>query len=328
MDWNSYFNNFDKNLREKLLTIGDVSSSEDCPFWELPETEYKFLINSYLNLNNLSFATIVSKQYLSHYPKSSDAVLEYCNTLIDNQLIDEAEQVINEKFDIVTPKSLASFIYCRIDIYRGALNEADEILSSAIKSNYDDFEIYKPITQIATDCYKRRYYAKAIEYFNLLSELNNTILINHYFLMALCYYKLRKYNDAISLLNKYLNVDTFNFEAWLTLGDIYSEKGDIENACNAYENAHLIDKQNLEALYKLGISNLTLDRASEAVKNFELLCEIKRNDIEGNLALASSYLALSDLKSAEFTFHKVLALQKDNQNALKGIEQIKKLRND
>jgi len=85
-------------------------------------------------------------------------------------------------------------------------------------------------------------YEQALEQVNLALESNPIWFF--YYLKAKALYNLQKYTEAGDALNQAINLNGFDFDQYILLGDIYKGQGNLERARDAYENAGKIDPTN------------------------------------------------------------------------------------
>jgi len=85
-------------------------------------------------------------------------------------------------------------------------------------------------------------YEQALDQANIALESNPIWFF--YFLKANALFHLEKYTEAGDALNKAIELNGFNFNQYILLGDIYKGQGNIEKAREAYGNAGKIDPTN------------------------------------------------------------------------------------
>jgi len=85
-------------------------------------------------------------------------------------------------------------------------------------------------------------YEQALEQVNIALESNPIWFF--YYLKANALFHLERYTEAGDALNQAINLNGFDFDQYILLGDIYKGQGNLERARDAYENAGKIDPTN------------------------------------------------------------------------------------
>ncbi|MBI2252078.1 MAG: tetratricopeptide repeat protein [Armatimonadetes bacterium] len=95
---------------------------------------------------------------------------------------------------------------------------------------------------------------EALNYFQKIIEISPNYPDAYYYIGS-SYYDLEKYPEAITALNKIMELDSFGltqgYYAPVLLGDIYLKEKKYPEAISAYEKALKINPQNSYAKYKL-----------------------------------------------------------------------------
>ena len=96
-----------------------------------------------------------------------------------------------------------------------------------------------------------------------------------YYNEAVSYYQYENYTEAINLLNKSLKYDDNFIEAWLLLGDSFSEVHSVKDAISSYNTAISIDSLFFPGTYYLlGNLNFQIGEYQAAVDNYAALLHI------------------------------------------------------
>ena len=75
--------------------------------------------------------------------------------------------------------------------------------------------------------------------------------MRHYNL-ACDYFGLKKFDEAISLLNKAIEMEPGYATAWTTKGECYESKGDLKEADKCYRKAYSIDPNSFTTCFNIG----------------------------------------------------------------------------
>ena len=107
---------------------------------------------------------------------------------------------------------------------------------------------------------------KAIEYFvkSLNIEPNNIYALER--LSNIYWYRLRKYDDAIPLIQKIIFLEPQNKQAYFDLGEVYKEKGDYDNAIIYYKKYKTFEPNSAYVNLQLGEVYEQNKNTQEAIK--------------------------------------------------------------
>jgi tetratricopeptide (TPR) repeat protein len=305
---------------------------------ELSEDEYDFIIDSYIERENLSMATEVAAAAFAKYPYSSIIVVKYCDSLILNNKIEEAESLLDKYKNTFPDYSELFLLYARIYIKRKQWSEARAAFSQAIEIEPCPEDICDSVYAIAQDCIELKNYREAIFYLDRSNELtkkwdekNNCQedkedLADSYNDYALCYERLGKLEKSAEYYKKYLDINPFDDMNWFNIGTIYARLNKAKESVDAFEYAVSLNRNNAPALFNLGIISLNLEEFKNAVEYFTDFCRIEKLNIRGTIGLADAYMGLGDYGQAEILFRKALMLDKNCKEAKEGIACLKKIK--
>ena len=334
------FNSFDNMLRHEQLHLGDVEPAEQTINQDLSEDEYIYVINRYLEKENISFALCAAEQSYKKYPFSRDITTQLCDVYILDNQIEKAEELLNRYLNSFEINSGIAIQMSRINVHKGKLDEAKELYRKAFEMEPYGETLCDSIFALAKDCSSRLYYKEAISLldksFSLAKIWHERLgegmadeeLLGYYGEYAYCYEGLKDYDKCIEYLNKMLDVNSFDDTTWYLLAQAYLAKGtsdeNLQKAKEALEYSYSLDKQNYGVLTQLGLLNLYLNNFDEALENFKSLNNSQPNDPHTMCALATAYMAKGERKEAEFLYHKALALHPTDENVLANLEELRK----
>lgn len=324
------FERFDESLKRLQKNIGDSSSGKD-EIFNFSEEEYEFIINTYLDRNNIAFASIAAHQAIEKFPFSSDIVVRVIDVYIADNELKKAEALLNKYTNSFLINSDISLCFCRLNIHKNHFEEAKKYFNKALTLESFPEDLCDSVSLLAQDCMEMRNYEEALAYFKEALKLlikwntNNNkkekqeTLENFYINIAYCYDNIGKDTEAIRFYNKYLDLNPFNDDAWVLLGTIQSRIADIDNAKQSFEYALSINNNNHVALFNLGLLCLNFADVKGAISYFTDFCNIQKNNIAGTVALANSYLAANNINQAEQLFNRAINIDNNNVNAQLGL---------
>lgn len=173
--------------------------------------------------------------------------------------------------------------------------------------------------------YFKRQYNDAIPYFKKKIELDSTS-VNSLRNLAFCYLKTESYNAAAATLEKALVVKPEDVQMRTMLGKIYSYKsvGRYTDAIKHFEvllndyGATIDDTTKCQVYPELGLSYLSNGQCSKATPILLKAEKCNPNDVSVLLNIATSYHTCNLIKEANTYYKKVLRIDPNNKDAIRG----------
>ena len=163
----------------------------------------------------------------------------------------------------------------------------------------------------ALDCFKKQDYEGAINSFEkaLIETPDDPHVINN---MGLCYSKLGQDDKAEEMFVKALSLNSKQVESYINLTDVYFRNRKIEDAVNLLENAVTFMPDNIvlkHTLARVYIEDKRYDMAMDQLS--EILDESPKNS-DAYWDLGNIYFELGDYDSATACFEQLLELVDSN----------------
>ncbi|MFB2897652.1 tetratricopeptide repeat protein [Aerosakkonemataceae cyanobacterium BLCC-F50] len=127
--------------------------------------------------------------------------------------------------------------------------------------------------------------------------------------------ELQRYEDAISSLDKALQIDSKYPEAWMKRGQALSKLQKYEEAQKSYEEALKIKSEYSQAWYERGLALEQLNRYDLAQESLIKAIEIQPNYAEAWYNLAEIQIKEKKYQEAEISLNKATEIKPDNQEA-------------
>jgi tetratricopeptide (TPR) repeat protein len=105
-------------------------------------------------------------------------------------------------------------------------------------------------------------------------------------------------NEALAQLALAIRDNPTLTPAYVQMGDIHRQQGNIAAAADDYGRASDLDPRNFQAAYGHGLMLQLLDRVTEAVNAYLRALSIRPDDREANLNLATAYLQLGEARQS------------------------------
>ncbi len=102
--------------------------------------------------------------------------------------------------------------------------------------------------------------------------------------------------------------DNPSVEAYLNLGNAYTERGDFGGAVAAYKKGLAINPNHPATLANLGVALYQMGRFDEAQQQFEKALKLNPDDAPTTYLLGATFLQMGDQKNAEAMFQKALTI--------------------
>lgn len=185
---------------------------------------------------------LLELQYLS-YLATRDHVSEKVLSAINKGLhheakgnLDQAEMEFSKASMIASEYAPSHYYLGRIYHKNGEIYTAEIYFDKALTIAPDYISPKTYIIQIAIDNDDTE---RALELVNQALQSND--IWYFYYLKSESLYKLKRYDEARQTIMKAIDLNGFNFDEYILLGDIYKALNDIENARLSYSNAGKID---------------------------------------------------------------------------------------
>jgi tetratricopeptide (TPR) repeat protein len=171
--------------------------------------------------------------------------------------------------------------------------------------------------------YFKRQYSDAIPFFKTKIRLDSTS-VNALRNLAFCQLKTEAYSDAAATLEQALVVKPEDIQMRLMLGKIYTFNNKSLDAIKHFEimmndyRESLTDSVRCEIYPDLGRSYLSDGKCSRATPILLQAEKCKSNDVSVLLNIATSYHTCNQIKEANTYYKKVLRIDPNNKDAIRG----------
>lgn len=142
------------------------------------------------------------------------------------------------------------------------------------------------------------------------------------------YYAKDDYKVALAYYNNALRVLPDNPEILYAIGLLNQEEGKGEEAKTAYREILEIDKQNEDAFYNLGYIYLQEDSFEMAKKHFGMAIAVSPASARSYYMRGYCAEQMEDFSRAKKDFEQALVFDGELENAIRGLERIKKSLNE
>lgn len=162
---------------------------------------------------------------------------------------------------------------------------------------------------------------EAIREFQSVLEENGQNASAHFYL-AVCYYRSRRFDDAVKALNATLVTSPDYPPAEELLGTIWLVKEDYVRARQQFAHLAAIAPENYGAHYNLGILAVREGRIEEARRELQAAAQADASSGQAHAALGSFYYAQGDWSRAGDELRQALAINPNDEASRKTLEQM------
>ena len=213
-------------------------------------------------------------------------------------------------------KDLESHLYKGICLKK--LKKYDDAINTLSKSISIDPKYYPAYLQRGICYTNMKIFGKAINDFIHYSknQANGSKEItdeDFYYHRALCYINSSNIEDAINDLNKVIEINKNNSNAFFKLGFCFLLRKDknnftqnLENAILKFDEAIKIDSKHTEAYFNKALALTNLSKYKEAIESYNKVLELNKNDIESMYNKALILMKINKYNDAEQCIQKVI----------------------
>lgn len=149
-------------------------------------------------------------------------------------------------------------------------------------------------------------------YSEILKKIPNDTDILHFCGIALI--SLGRFDEAVSKLSKASKINPSD-AIYCTLGNAYSDKGDIDSAISSYCSAIQLNKANLEAYNNLGMAYTTKNMLNEAVSCYQKAISLDSGNADVYNNLGAAFYKAGNFQESVKCHTKAIELKPDFVNA-------------
>lgn len=331
-DFNKYTNSSD--FKELLEHYEKVEKSGELVYFDCDDL---IDIAEYYHEKDEPYKAEKAAQYCSKlYPEESAPKL-FCArmALIDFADVEKAKRIMA---DLHEEKESIEGIYVRAEIMlcEGEVEEAEKYLQekyarfvshmNSSKQNEEEDEDEDDIPDFALDVAlmysDHDCFDLAEQWISKVPKLEDDVLVPFYDTWTRIYMSKGMYEEAEKTINKLIDTDSFNVNAWILLCDIQQHQARYNDALQSIEYAIAISPNEPNAYLSRGNCLYALNRLEEAEQDFKRYAQLTDGDALSDLILATTKFCRQDNDGAYEYAKKVY----DNVEMLPPFQQLEALR--
>ncbi len=280
--------------------------------------EYEYLINLFIQGQNLDSALKAVDWALEQYPHATDFMLDKSRILAfmgqTNEamsLISKAEDFLHETEELLFSKA---FVFYQQEKYTESINCCEKLLPLVEGMDEPEEQVYC----ILGLCYVRLGKAEqAVPFFIKVLHQNPEMEEVAEELLD-CYELLGRLAEVEEFYQEFTDKNPYSVRAWHNLGRYYMRTLRFTDAYKAFEYTTLIDEENADGFFQLGNVLMNLERYEEALAQYEEALRLERS-AEYYCHIGACYEQLKQYEKAISAFKKAIQYEDDYADAWYGI---------
>jgi len=253
------------------------------------------------NKKQLTNEQFLVAQEISSFLEKSQLNLNKGNYQSALKYVDSASNINN---NLVYPIFLKGMIYEELNQF----NTADSLYKKVITQIPSFRNAYLNLGNIAL---AKGEYVNAVKYFKLekLNEYNSKVLIK----LAIAYANVYEVDSALAVLHEAVNIDSMASEAFMLIGKINRDNGDMDNAISFMKKAIEIQPDNWDYQLNFGTLLFKIGDLKNSLKFLENTVRINKWHYASHYNLGQLLLRLERNEEAEKYLLRADTLQQANK---------------
>ncbi len=168
----------------------------------------------------------------------------------------------------------------------------------------------RPIHQKAITCYKEKRFNDAIALWEKALEVNPQE-IEVLYSLGLIYFEIKKFEDSVNFLTKLLELSPGNFKAMLIVGTAYIKMRKFDLAEEYIHKSIEINPKHKLSLLNLGAIYSVQKKFDDAIEMFRKVVDLHPKEVRAYLGLGKIYSLLGENEQANQHFKNVIELDEN-----------------
>ncbi len=274
-------------------------------------SSYYDLGRAYLKADKQDEAISTYQNMLGVDDKSVSGRLALAGTLVKQGNSEEAAKVISDVIALEPENLMAHSLLAEASLADKDYKKAESEITKMIELKSDTFEGHFNMARIK---FAQGDFDKCIEHSKKALQ-TRPVDVRIHNILGMAYMRKGLIKDAVFEFNKIIDINSDFVPAFLNLANINIAAKKPEIALLLYKAALKIDPNTVEARFGLGNSYALMGKFSESITEFKSITEKYPSNVNVQISLARSYMALDDNIKAKEAVLNALSLETDNPTA-------------
>lgn len=313
------YNDFyqEEELMASLSSFEEAIEHNEAKYFEVHE--FEFIIDHYMNSNDLLNSKKAIKKALKIHPKSHELKKKLAQVYNMDRQFEKARVVLREAFDAFGASSDVDYYLILGEAYLGSeqIEKAEIAFNKALELAEDDY--FDIATSIAAYFQQEEYFEETIHYLKKVVDEDSTLLFD----IALAYQSLSEYNQAIIHFRKFVEFAPFSIDAWYYLSKSYQLAKEFEKAEDAMLNAIALDPEML--IYQYDLAKIYVE-ANAFLKALDVYKDLLAKDRDVNhtifLSIGDICYNIEEYENAKKNYEIALRLNPESADAYHSLGQV------
>lgn len=296
------FFSYNEQDEEIIKRYEDMQKADRIAYFDVEE--FESIVEHYLENMKFSKAFLVIEQAIKQHPNSTALDLLVAKVYLRQGKLQKSLRILQRIESLMQFDADYWMLRGELHIKLEEFTESDAAFQHVLELDDDDRE--QACIDIAYQFLGNNQTGIAIKYLKegkKCSPDNKELL----FELATAYLEQEDYKKAIHYLNKQLDLDPYQEEAWFTMGLIYLDKvGDYERALDAFDYVTAINDKHEMAMFFKGQIEFKRGDYYSAIDFYQEYGKFAENEGQAALLIAECYEELNNYEKAIEQYNKAL----------------------
>lgn len=251
--------------------------------------EFAALGDYYISIGEYESAEEIVDEGMIMHPGNSLLAMLKAKVLVAFDFYEEALAYL----DTVSDEGDVDIVLVRVEALFNTMreDEAFKLIAETLERKFSEDDLYQFLTEVGFILADLAYYDRAVYFFERSAKMDDTN-IDVLTELAFGYEWDADVESAIKITNRILDLDPYSYDAWVNMGRLYSMDSQYEEAISAFDFAHTIKEDEVDALKMKALSLFLNDNADEAIKTFKECIKRSPDDVSIYDSIIEGYESL------------------------------------
>lgn len=321
------FNSLEENPEWQEMLENSGISDKMKELTEMQQDGSDVFMSTFAHLKSYSFFSTISNWFLPFHIDHSEVVDAMGQDSVFAELIASSPHLCNsDKYSFAlslksVPEAQRSMMMSQLDAQninvaelRNASLAANTLqrentINKYVQDLYRFFHLYRAKNDFTNPFAFLKYLIDVPVLKHNLRESETLILVAEFF------FKRKYYKEAYEMFSLIAEASKPEISLFQKMGYSLQQMGDITNAINYFEQAELLNSENLWTLRNLAACHKSLGQFEDALKYYQRIETLRPEDVSVALNIGHCYLALDNIKEALHNYYKAEFLDEQSTRA-------------